>query len=359
MDLSILVVAFCSTIAAIFLLDKISHHIDLQDQPGGRKKHLATTSVVGGIGLAVGILTIAFTEVAIFIDNKFFLAGLVVLMCIGALDDIRHMFPVVRLLAQVGVTCALFYFANIQFLSLGDIFGIGDVGLGPLALVFSCIAVVGGINAVNMMDGLDGLCGGLMVVTFGAIAILANSAGHVTVFTLTATSLVAVGGFLLFNYRFPWNAHARVFMGDAGTYTLGFLLAVFFIMSTQGPEGFMAPITALWLAAVPLADIFRVIMVRARSGKMPLAAGREHVHYLMVDSGFSVRFTVNALLLIAALAAGLGISMELAGMPEALSFLLFVGFCCGFWAASVNMSAITAWIRESTLPIRLGARVRE
>lgn len=344
-------VIFCSVVAAIYLLDLIAHHIELRDMPGGRKKHEQETSVVGGIGIGCGILMLAFTEAALFIQYKYVLASMVVLMCVGVLDDIRHIWSSVRLFIQIGLTCSVFYLGGIQFLSLGDIFGIGEVGLGPLAIVFTCIAVVGGINAVNMMDGLDGLCGGLMAITFGALAFLAYMAGHADVFHFSLTILTGLIAFLLFNYRFPWNPTARVFMGDSGTYVLGFMVVMVFIMACEGPKTFLAPITALWLLAVPLLDISRVILIRARQGKTPLSADRQHIHYLLVDQGFEPITAVHVLYGAGLLTAGLGMTLHYLRAPEAVSFALFMAVFFAFYAFAHNLPAIVQKLKAHSLLI--------
>ncbi len=352
-------VVLVSVLVAIYLLDLISYRIELRDEPGGRKKHEHETSVVGGIGITCGILMLAFIEAGLFVSHKFVLAAMVVLMCVGVMDDIRHMWSSLRLIIQIALTCSVFYLGGLQFLSLGDIFGIGDVGLGPLAVVFTCIAVVGGINAVNMMDGLDGLCGGLMAVTFAALALMAQHAGHEEVFRLSLTTFIALTGFLLFNYRFPWNPRARVFMGDSGTYVLGFMVVMIFIMASEGPDAFMAPITALWLMAVPLVDIARVILTRAREGKTPLDPGREHIHYLLVDHGVSTSSTVNLLLGIASLTAAFGMALHYMNVPEVVSFVLFMAFFFAFFAAASNMTAVVSKLKEGPLPLKISVRFQE
>lgn len=320
---------------SIYLLSGISHHVRLVDEPGGRKQHDAVTSVVGGIGIVTGFLTLAFTQTALFVEYKMAWAAMLVLMCVGILDDIRHVNNIVRFLIQVSLACIVFYLADLKFLSLGDIWGIGDLGLGPLAVVFTCIAVVGGINAVNMMDGLDGLCGGLMAVTLGFLAIMAFLAGHNTVLTVSLLMLTAVGVFLLFNFRLPWNGQARIFLGDSGTYALGFMVVVLFLMASQGSDRFLQPITALWLMAIPLVDIAQVMLRRGRKGVMPMEDDREHIHYVLVDWGLPVETTVNVLCIAAIIVGGFGVLLHYTGVSELWSWMLFMIFCAAyFWIIS-------------------------
>jgi len=217
----------------------------------------------------------------------------------------------------------------------------GDLGLGPFSLTFTCIAVVGGINAVNMMDGLDGLCGSIVSVTVSFVGILAFLAGDMEVFTFSVAILAVIATFLLFNYRFPWNPRARVFLGDSGAYVLGFLVTVLFLMATQGiykgGEQVFTPVTALWLLFIPLIDIAHVIWIRSRSGRWPVSDDRLHIHYLLVDRGFSVRKTVNVIVLAAIVFSCTGISLEFIGVGESLSYTFFMTACVIYFIITNRM----------------------
>jgi len=319
-----ILVAFISVVVAIYLLDLIAHHFDLHDEPGGRKQHHSATSLVGGLGIAAGLLTLAFTDTALFNDHKMLFATMLVLMCIGVLDDIRHMDTFARMLVQVGAALSIFYLADIRFLSLGNLMGIGDLGLGPLAILFTCIAVVGGINAVNMMDGLDGLCGSLIVIALAGLILVSSQ--NVLVLTLSSVTLACVAGFLIYNFQLPWNPHARVFMGDSGSYILGFIIVVLFLLASQGSDKVMAPVTALWLLAIPLLDCVHLVFYRARRGRSPLSDDREHIHYLLTERGFSVEKTVYFLCVAAIASAGVGLALHFLEVSELVSFCLFLAF---------------------------------
>jgi UDP-GlcNAc:undecaprenyl-phosphate/decaprenyl-phosphate GlcNAc-1-phosphate transferase len=337
-----LLIAFCGVVTTIYLLDQIAVPIKLQDAPEGRKQHRSSTSLVGGIAMVAGVLTLAFTNTGLFGDEKIVLASMVVLMSVGVLDDIRDMSVYPRMMVQLGSACAIFYLQDLRFLSLGDLLGFGDIGLGQLALVFTCIAIVGGINAVNMIDGLDGLCGVLSSIAFSGIVILSYSSGQTDILMLSGLMLTSTLGYLLYNFRFPWNKRARVFMGDSGSYVLGFMIVVMFLKVTQEESAVVAPVTALWLLALPLLDCARLLLFRAGRGGSPLSDDREHIHYLLVDRGMSVEKTVNLLCLSSAVVALVGLALHFMQVSEKVSFVLFLLLIIGYFYVVRRIRALPA-----------------
>lgn len=316
---------------AILGFMQIAGKIGLVDKPAGRKQHTEATPMVGGIGIVAGLMSLYFTLPELFAQHWVVFASVLALMVVGLIDDLRPIHSALRMLIQIGIGCAIFLKGNLPFLSVGDIWFIGDLGLGPFALTFTCIAVVGGVNAVNMMDGLDGLCGLMVGSAIGFVAFAAYMAGDKEVFLLSAVLLSVIATFLLFNYRFPWNPKARVFLGDSGAYVLGFLVAALFLMASQGiykgSSQVITPVTALWFLFIPLIDIAHVIWVRSRSGRWPVSDDRLHLHYLLVDSGLSVPKTVNLIFFAAILLAATGVLLEYSGVGESWSYTAFMACC--------------------------------
>ena len=326
-----LAVTAAVTAVTLVVAMQVAARIGLVDDPEGRKQHKSPTPVVGGLALTAGLLSLYFTMPALFTEHWVVFACVVVVMLLGVLDDLFEIHSALRMFVQIGVGIAIHFEANLPFKSVGDIWFIGDLGLGPFSLTFSCIAVVGGINAVNMMDGLDGLCGLIVGVAVAFVALLSLLSGDMEVFSISVVILTVTATFLLFNYRFPWNPRARVFLGDSGAYVLGFLVAALFLMSSQGiykgGSQVFTPVTALWLLFIPLIDIAHVIWVRSRVGRWPVSDDRLHLHYLLVDRGLSVPQAVNAMALAALLLGATGVMLEKAGAGESWSYTAFMSFC--------------------------------
>ena len=337
-----ILLACFTTFVTILFFAAIADGLGLIDDPEGRKQHGESTPMVGGIGIVAGLMTLFFTMPEFFSQYWVIFACVVVLMFLGIIDDFSHVHSAVRMLIQIAVGVALHFEANLPFLSVGDIWFIGDLGLGPYALTFTCIAVVGGINAINMMDGLDGLCGLIVGSAIFYLAILAWLAGDETVFYFSSVLLSLIVVFLVLNYRFPWNERARIFLGNSGAYVFGFLIAALFLMATQGKYmggvQVLTPVTALWLLFLPLIDIAHVIWVRSRAGRWPISDDRLHVHYLLRDTGFSTEQVVNRLFCVALVLGGIGVTLYHLGVSESWSFVVFMGFCTIYFLATNRMA---------------------
>lgn len=323
-------------------MQRIAPVVGLLDHPEGRKQHQNSTAVVGGLGIVAGLLSLYFTLPDLFMAHWVVFVSVVLLMVVGIVDDLGHIHSAVRMLIQIAIGCAIHFAGNLPFLSVGDIWFIGDLGLGPYSLTFTCIAVVGGVNAINMMDGLDGLCGLMVTSALIWLSLMAYLAGHSEVFTLSSVLLCCVLAFLLFNYRFPWNERARVFLGDSGAYVLGFMIAALFLMASQGVyKGelqVLTPVTALWLLFIPLIDIAGVIWRRSRVSRWPVDDDREHLHYMLVDRGYSTETVVNGLFLLSMLLGGFGVALFYAGVSESWSYVAFMSCCVTYFILANRLS---------------------
>jgi UDP-GlcNAc:undecaprenyl-phosphate GlcNAc-1-phosphate transferase len=325
-----ILISTATTFATILIASKFALNLHLVDLPVGRKQHDAGTPMVGGLGIVAGLLTLFFTAPDLFMQHWVIFTCVVALMIVGVIDDVSHIHSAVRMMIQIGVGCAIYFMASLPFLSVGDIWFIGDLGLGPYSLTFTCIAVVGGVNAINMMDGLDGLCGTMVASPLALLSGMAYLAGDTELLALSSVLLGTVVVFLAWNYRFPWNKSAKVFLGDNGAYVLGFMIAALFLMASQGSYKsevqVITPITALWLLFIPLIDIAGVIWRRSRFGRWPVDDDREHLHYLLVDRGISTERVVIGMFLTAVAFGGLGVGMQLFGVSESWSFVVFMTF---------------------------------
>jgi len=215
--------------------------------------------------------------------------------------------------------------AGVFVASLGNLFGFGPINLYNWSIPFSVVCALGVMNAINMLDGLDGAAGGTALVAglWLAYAALLQSLG--TQAMLLMLLCAAVAGFLVWNARIPrLRDQARVFMGDSGSMMLGLALCWFAVDVTQGPARAMPPIVCVWILAVPLLDMARVMFLRVlRRGDM-FDADREHLHYLLLERGVSPRRAAFLLALASALCGAVGVFGWRLGLPEwALTYLFF------------------------------------
>ena len=324
MTLLTLLGAYLFTSMALILLRPLATLTGLMDYPGGRKNHSDPTPLVGGLGIYLGLLAVSILSPVLMADyqNLLVLSGLVLL--IGVIDDLYQVRASLRLLLHGSIALAMTWLAEIQLDSLGDILFIGPVQLGILAVPVTIFATVGVINAVNMSDGLDGLSGGLVTISLVFLSIAALVAGESAVLSFSQLLSVALLAFLTFNFRVLWKQSALLYLGDAGSTLLGFILAWLIIAATQGSNAFIAPVTALWFLAVPLMDTVSLMIRRPLRGSSPFTPGRDHLHHRLLSTGYTSQQTVLIMYGAATVFAAFGLGAHLVGTPDGIMFTAFM-----------------------------------
>lgn len=163
----------------------------------------------------------------------------------------------------------------------------GKIVLGIFSIPFTYFSIIGVTNAINLIDGLNGLAGGISLIAFLSIGVAAYLSGNYVLAFMCIAFVGALGGFL--RYNFP---KARIFMGDSGSLFLGFSLAVFSILLTQDERFRIEPMFPVIVLLIPIFDTLRVMLVRAFNMKNPFKADKTHLHHLLVRRGFSSVSTV-------------------------------------------------------------------
>ena len=189
---------------------------------------------------------------------------------------------------------------GIMIESVGNLFGFGDIPLGPLAIPFTVLAIVGICNAFNMIDGIDGLAGSVALLAIIALLFLVGDTQSNMLMLILSGSLL---GYLFFNLGFMGNQR-KVFLGDAGSTLLGVFIVWLLIKHSQGTKANLSPSIALWIVALPLMDTVAVMLHRIRRGFSPTRPGRDHWHHLLMDTGKTQRQTLIIMLLFAVTLCG-------------------------------------------------------
>lgn len=323
---------FLITTISLFALKPVARKIGLLDIPGGRKIHKTPTPLVGGVGIYVGILCMSLLSPQVFIHYSAMLAISGLVLLIGVFDDARELKVSVRMGAHGFAAWLMAAVAGNQLLSLGNIMAFGPVELGILAIPITIFATVGVINAINMTDGIDGLSGGLVLLSLLFISIVAFSSGHIAMLQFNTLLICALLAFLALNFRLPWKRSAMVYLGDAGSTLLGFILTWIIIETTQGPDAMIAPVYALWFLAVPLIDTVSLLIKRPLRGVNPFSAGNDHIHHRLIAAGFSHERTVIGLYIVSIITGTIGLIGYFYQASEALMFLAFMGMFCIYMA---------------------------
>ncbi len=336
-------------VAVIAVLAPLSRRYGWLDEPDARKQHEQPTPAVGGIGVFLGIILPALVIFGPTREYLGFTAGATLLVLVGALDDRWHIDWKLRILAQIVSALILIYGAGIRAEHVGPLFGFGDIELGILSVPFTVFITVGLINALNMFDGIDGLVAGVCLAVTAMLVCAALYSGAYDVALGLFWLLGALAGFLLFNFRFPWQPKAKVFLGDAGSGLLGFTMAFVIFRLTQNPGHPVSPVLGPFLLAPPIVDCLVLIVHRLRRGLSPFAAGRDHGHHLMLDAGFSVNQIVIVMSVLACASGLFGAVCMLIDVPEPLMMMayLFVMFLW-FWVTETaeRSQRYMQWLRE-------------
>lgn len=244
-----------------------------------RKIHSGSVPKVGGIAFAVGtFLTMLVWVPKEEVVTSVLLGGLIILG-FGMWDDRVNLPYSLKILGQMAAGLIVLWYGRVILTSVPFVDDEIAFALGaPLTLVI----VVGVTNAINLADGLDGLAGGLSLISFAGMACLAYLIEDHLVMWLMVPILGALLGFLRFN-TYP----ARIFMGDAGSQFLGFYLALSAIVLTDSYRGPYTPSLVLFLLGVPPLDTLGVMLQRIKEGRSPFVADRNHVHHKLLSAGFS------------------------------------------------------------------------
>jgi len=305
--------AFAVTVALTLTLRPLAVRLRITDKPGGRKQHIGEIPLVGGVAMFIGILVATMTAVQTT-GRWALLVPATVLVTVGVIDDRYRVGVSARLVAQTCAALIMMILGGLYLRDIGDPFGTGLLGLGILAIPVSVLVTLSVINAFNFIDGIDGLAASmaLIALTAGGLAtgVRASAVG------VAAMACGATLGFLLFNFPAFRNRHLRTFMGDAGSTLLGFLVVWFALSISQGADRSLSPVAALWFALMPLSDFFSCFVRRVARGKMPLHAGREHFHFVLMRAGLSGRQVLAVLVAFSVFYAAVGLIGASEKLPD-------------------------------------------
>ncbi len=340
------IIAFLAVFALIPLARKIAIRMDFVDAPGGRKTHAKPVPPVGGL-VIFPVYFIAIAALGVDISRLWaLLAGIAALLVTGALDEKKHLNPWLKFFIQLGVTFLVVLYGEAQIKSLGNLFGFGDFWLSFMSVPFSVAAVMLLINAINLMDGMDGLAAGYgFVVLFWLMAACAF-AGDAERMMAIGPLMGALAGFLYFNMRSPLRRKASVFLGDAGSMGMGLALAYFCIALAQHQSRVIAPVSVAWLLALPIMDTCAQFYRRVREGKHPFAPDRGHFHHHFIHAGISAGAATATILSLVFIAGGAGYLVMRTGIPEVVLTISWIGALLAHMAFSRRPEAYIGFLSK-------------
>lgn len=335
-----------SLVLALFLtplVKKFAVKVGAVDVPDARKVHTRIMPRLGGLGIYLAFI-LGLIAVLPFIPEslsprdanfmKAFLIGGSMIVLIGALDDRFQLSAKVKFLAQIIAACVVVFgfnitvdFVNIPF---QDRYSSLETWISiPLTIFW----IVGVTNAINLIDGLDGLAAGVSGIAISTILVMSLLMGNTTVALLCLLLLGGIIGFLFFNFH-----PAKIFMGDAGSLFLGFSLAMLSLLGFK-QIAIVSFITPLIIIGVPLSDTLFAIIRRKIQKKPIFAPDKGHLHHCLRELGFSHRQSVLIIYGIAAFFGILAIIQSSAAMYEA-NWVTFVVICIMMFFLQIGAEVI-------------------
>ncbi len=317
-------VIFLFSLIFVFFFRTIARKIGLVDKPNYRKRHHGFVPLAGGISVYAGL---CFTSLITSVPIPHFglyLACSGLLVFVGILDDRFDISVKIRALVQAIVGVVMMMFADLYLQTPGYIFGHAKIYFGQFGYVVTLFAVWASINAFNMVDGIDGLLGGLSCIAFGALGILFWLSEHFALAFWCFAIIASITPYILLNLGF-FGLRYKVFMGDAGSTLLGFTAIWLLLESSQGSDPAIKPVTALWVIAIPLMDMISIMYRRLRKGISPFSPDRQHIHHLIMHAGCTPHQALLLITFAAAILAAVGIVGErLSFVPEWVMLVLFL-----------------------------------
>lgn len=309
--------SFLFTTLALPQILLVSYQKKLFDKPEARKQHRTPSSRLGG-ACFVPVLFFSVSLLGAFILKyepatylsayteslscmSFFAAGLILVYMMGIMDDLVGLGYKRKFVVQI-LGALMLWFSGVGINSLGGLFGIGDIPYWaslPVTLLF----VVYITNAVNLIDGIDGLASGLGILALSLFVFFSVREFHLLNLLLYSSMLGILLPFWYYNVYRRRRRNFKLFMGDGGSLSLGYVLAygmLIFMHRYPHFDPWASGQAMVGLAAfiVPCFDIVRVMMVRASSGKSMFLPDRNHVHHKMMRAGFSPLCSMYLLVLL-------------------------------------------------------------
>ena len=279
------ITAFVTSLISLIIIRPLAIKYNLVDYPTIRKNHIGNIPLVGGGCVFLGCLLSYFS----FIQFDKFTSALLItaslILIHGVWDDLENLKAKTKIFFQASLSAIMIYVTDVKLESLGNLFGVSyPLELGILSIPITIIGVIALTNAINMIDGIDGLASGIVLLAITGLVFF-----NVTrEFSPFSSFLLAVASallpFIIFNISS--NLKIKVFLGDGGSLFLGYIISWALIYSAENINNF-TPSFALWCVAIPLFDFFTVIIMRIVKKQPLMIARKDHIHHYLENSGFS------------------------------------------------------------------------
>ena len=313
------------------LVKTLAYKVGAIDVPkDNRRMHKVPIPRLGGLAIFLAFLLSALVFADIDRQMQGILLGAVMIVVLGVMDDIMALKALPKLIVQIAAAgVAVYYGCRIQFLSNPNVFSdMTYVNLGWLSVPITIIWIVAITNAVNFIDGLDGLAVGVSAISTASLIVIALMVAEVNIAIILCALFGACLGFIPYNFN-----PAKIFMGDTGATFLGYILATLSVTGLFKMYAIISFAVPFLILGVPIFDICFAVVRRVSHGQSPMHADRGHVHHRLIDMGFSQKQAVAISYMLSAILGMAAVVLTNDGETQALIFLaaVVVVGAIGFW----------------------------
>ena len=294
--------SFLITYFSIPIIVRVSVAKNLFALPNRRTSHMHATPTLGGIAMFAGVLVSSL----LFVDSneihtfQYVIAGSFILFFFGFKDDLMPLSWKKKIFGEVLAAFFLIILANFRITDLHGILGIHQISYSSSVIV-TFIVMIGIVNAMNLIDGIDGLAAGLSFMATCIFGVWFFLTGQ---FALTVVAIAVLGMLLAYLGFNVFGTTNKIFMGDTGALLLGYLMTIFVVIMNENTIAVESPwyinnipVISFAILFIPLFDTLRVMSIRILKGKSPFTADRNHIHHRILRLGFTHSQTTLILLL--------------------------------------------------------------
>lgn len=310
-------IAFIGSLSIIPLIIRISRKHHIYDQVDERKIHTGNISRLGGVAIFIAffvLMVYVLNDSKVHFDKKLYIAAVALAFLTGFIDDLVRIRARYKFIMQGGAAF-LAVMSGLSFKAI-KVYSFTEINFGSFAAVITIIWIIAFMNAVNLIDGMDGLSTGIVLISNVFIYIISIQTGSPVVASMSAVLGGAILGFYVFN--FP---PARIFLGDGGAYFIGFVYATLPLMGIKKSAVLTLFLVPMVLLLVPIVDVIQVMVSRYKRGYNLFFPDKRHLHHRLMSVGLS---TKGILFVMYTYTIVLGLSaIIMVNVPPHLSLLLF------------------------------------
>lgn len=306
----------------IRLVIKFTNNLSLLDIPNERSSHYTTIPSGAGIGFIGAIFSSTFIFEWSLLSNYWYIFLSIFLVFVVGVTDDRYEVSAKCKFLTICVSVSFLWYMGVSINSIGNWDGYEIQLVEWIALPFTMFALAGFTNALNLIDGIDGLSGCISIVILICFYLVGVDNNNELMVALSSFSIASLVAFVYLNW-YP----AKVFMGDSGSLTLGFIISLLGILSIE----YIHPIVILYFTSIPILDTCRIMVQRTLKGVSPFRPDKNHIHHILVDFfDGNVKQTVVFLTVIQLVFSGIGfmllnaINNDNSGVIAPIAFVIFL-----------------------------------